>query len=512
MDERDGTERIYAAIDLKSFYASVECRERNLNPLTTNLVVADASRTEKTICLAVSPSLKQYGIPGRARLFEVVQKVREANAARRVRAPGGVLVGASYDDGELQASPQLAVDYVTATPRMALYMKYSTEIYHIYLKYIAPEDIHVYSIDEVFMDVTGYLGAYRLSARELVGKMIAEILESTGITATAGIGTNLYLCKVAMDIVAKHTAADENGVRIAQLDEKSYRRLLWEHQPLTDFWRVGKGYAKKLEQVGLHTMGDIARCSLGTSADYYNEELLYRLFGINAELLIDHAWGYEPCTMADIKAYQPETNSMGSGQVLQGPYSFEKARLIVQEMTDLLVLSLVDKGLVTDQMVLTIGYDIENLSNPIIRKQYKGPVTTDHYGRKVPKHAHGTVNLSQSTSSTKIIMEAVTGLYNRIVDENLLIRRVNITANHVVEEGKLTEKDSFEQLELFTDYEAISKQREAETAQLERERKMQYAILDIQKRYGKNAILRGMNLEEGAMTRERNAQIGGHKA
>ena len=503
---------VYIAIDLKSFYASVECAERGLDSLTTNLVVADAARTEKTICLAVTPSLKAYGIPGRARLFEVVQKVREVNAMRRLNAPGQAFSGASYDDIELKSSPELSISYITAPPRMALYMEYSTRIYQTYLKYIAPEDIHVYSIDEVFMDVTHYLGTYHMSARELAKVMIQEVLRNTGITATAGIGTNLYLCKVALDIVAKHVTPDSDGVRIAQLDEIGYRRLLWKHRPLTDFWRVGRGYARKLEENGLFTMGDVARCSIGKPTDYYNEELLYKLFGVNAELLIDHAWGWEPCTIADVKSYKPDNSSLGSGQVLQCPYSFEKGKLIVREMTDLLVLDLVDKGLVTDQMVLTVGYDIENLTDPQIRKNYKGPVTTDHYGRRVPKHAHGSVNLSRHTSSTKLILDAVTGLYEEIVDKNLLVRRVTISANHVIEEKRVTKENVFEQLDLFTDYEALQKQKEEEEAELVRERKIQKAMLDIKKKYGKNAILKGMNLEEGAMTMERNRQIGGHKA
>ena len=400
------TNRVYIAIDLKSFYASVECVERGRNPLTTHLVVADKSRTEKTICLAVSPSLKTYGIPGRARLFEVVQKVREINAKRRCRAPGGVFQGVSDDAQKLEASPALEVNYIVAPPQMALYMKYSARIYDIYLKYVAPEDIHVYSIDEVFMDVTNYLGTYRMSARELVQKIIHDILESTGITATAGIGTNLYLSKVAMDIVAKRIEPDQDGVRIAELDEMSYRELLWSHRPLTDFWRVGKGYARKLEERGLYTMGDVARCSIGRPSEYYNEDLLYQTFGVNAELLIDHAWGWEPCTIADVKAYQPENNSVGSGQVLQHPYDYGKARLIVREMTDLLVLDLVDKHLVTDQIVLTVGYDIENLNTEKKKKEYRGKVKTDHYGRTVPKPAHGTVNLDRQTSSTREIMDA----------------------------------------------------------------------------------------------------------
>lgn len=504
--------RVYVAIDLKSFYASVECAERGLDPLTTNLVVADAARTEKTICLAVSPSLRAWGIPGRARLFEVVQKVREINARRRLSAPGHVFEGSSYDDAQLKDSPGLSLSYVTAPPRMALYMEYSTKIYNIYLKYIAPEDIHVYSIDEVFMDVTDYLHTYRLDARGLAKKIMQEVLQDTGITATAGIGDNLYLCKVALDIMAKHVAPDEDGVRIGELDEMAYRRMLWTHRPLTDFWRVGRGYARKLEENGIFTMGDVARCSLGRPEDFYNEELLYRLFGINAELLIDHAWGWEPCTIKEVKAYRPENSSLGSGQVLQCPYSFEKGKLIVREMADLLALDLVDKGLVADQVVLTIGYDIENLTNPEIKRKYKGPVTTDHYGRRVPKHAHGTRNLNQYTSSTKLILDAVTKLYEEITDKNLLVRRVNVTVNHVIEEKMAVKEEVFEQLDLFTDYEARQKEKEEEHAEAERERRLQMAMLDIKKKYGKNAILKGMNLEEGAMTMERNRQIGGHKA
>lgn len=505
-------DHFYVAIDLKSFYASVECVERSLDPLTTNLVVADASRTEKTICLAVSPSLKSYGVPGRARLFEVVQKVKEANSKRALEAPGHVFKGSSYDDTALKKFPELSIDYIAAPPRMAHYIEYSTRIYNIYLKYVAPEDIHVYSIDEVFIDVTSYLKTYKLSARELARKMIQEVLQTTGITATAGIGTNLYLCKIAMDIVAKHIIPDKDGVRIAELDEMTYRRLLWSHRPLTDFWRIGRGYTSKLEKCGLFTMGDIARCSLGKHNDYYNEELLYKLFGINAELLIDHAWGYEPCTIEDIKSYKPSVNSLGSGQVLQCPYDYEKARLIVWEMTDLLVLDMVDKGLVTDQMVLTVGYDIENLTNSETRKEYNGPVTTDYYGRTVPKHAHGTANLGCLTSSTKLIIEAVMDLYSKVVDKKLLIRRVYITANHVVDESSAAKTNSFEQLDLFTDYAAEKKKKEKEEAAQEREKKMQQAVIEIKKKFGKNAILKGMNLEKGAMTVERNKQIGGHKA
>lgn len=508
----DNQNPAYVAIDLKSFYASVECMKRGLDPLTTNLAVADASRTEKTICLAVSPSLKAYGIPGRARLFEVVQKVKEVNALRRVKAPGGTFLGSSYDSRELENSPELSVSYITATPRMALYMEYSTRIYQIYLKYIAPEDIHVYSIDEVLIDVTHYLATYRMSARELVKKMIQDIFQETGITATAGIGTNLYLCKIAMDIVAKHVTPDADGVRIAELNEMTYRRLLWNHRPLTDFWRVGRGYARKLEENGMFTMGDVARCSVGKPSDYYNEELLYRLFGINAELLIDHAWGWEPCTMADIKAYKPDSNSIGSGQVLQKPYPYDKGKLIAREMTDQLVLDLVERGLVTNQLVLTVGYDIENLNDPQIRKNYQGPVTTDAYGRKHPKHAHGTINFERHTSSTRKILEAVTELYERIVDKNLLVRRIYVTANHIEPESASAHKEHFEQLDLFTDYEEQQRQKEEEEEELKREKNLQKAMLEIKKKYGKNAILKGMNLEEDAMTIERNRQIGGHRA
>ena len=503
----DVKNRTYIAIDLKSFYASVECMERGLDPLTTNLVVADESRTQKTICLAVTPSLKAHGIPGRPRLFEVVQKVKEVNAARQRKAPGRTFTGSSTSDIELKSSPALSLDYITAPPRMARYIEYSTRIYNVYLKYIAPEDIHVYSIDEVFMDATDYLSAQKLSARDFAMKIILDVLETTGITATAGIGTNLYLAKIAMDIGAKQIPADKNGVRIAELDEMSYRRLLWSHRPLTDFWRVGRGYAKKLEGNGLYTMGDIARCSIGKPADFHNEDLLYKLFGINAELLIDHAWGWEPCTISDIKAYKPRAKSLGSGQVLHSPYTFEKAKLIVREMTELLVLDLVEQELVTDQIVLTVGYDIENLTDAKRRQSYRGEITTDSYGRAIPKQAHGSINLDRHTSSTRLIMKAVRKLFDRIVDESLLVRRVNLVANHVLDEAAAVKPAEFEQLNLFTDYEA-QKQEEAE---LEREKILQRTALEIRKRYGKNAILKGLNLEEGATTIERNRQIGGHK-
>ena len=505
-------DRTYIAIDLKSFYASVECMERGLDPLTTNLVVADASRTEKTICLAVSPSLKSYGIPGRPRLFEVVQKIKEVNIERESRAPGRKFAGASFNAVELAKSPELEVSYIAAAPRMAYYMNYSTKIFDIYLRYIAPEDMHVYSIDEVFIDATAYLNTYQMTAHELALKMIRDVLHETGVTATAGIGTNMYLCKVAMDIVAKKMPADKDGVRIAELDEMSYRKILWNHVPLTDFWRVGPGYARKLIKNGLYTMGDIARCSLGKPDDFYNEAFLYKLFGINAELLIDHAWGWEPTTMSAIKSYRPQKNSLGSGQVLQSPYTADKAKLIVKEMTDLLVLDLVDKKLVTNQIVLTIGYDIENLMNPEIKKKYHGEVTVDHYGRAVPKHAHGTANLSGFTSSTKLIMAAMEELFDRIMNWDLLVRRINVAAANVIPENVVSEKPVFDQMDLFTDYEALEEQNRQEMQEREKERRIQHAVLDIQKKFGKNAILKGMNFEEGAMTRERNGQIGGHKA
>ena len=500
-------ERTYIAIDLKSFYASVECRERGLDPMDTNLVVADESRTDKTICLAVTPSLKSYGISGRGRLFEVKQRVKEANAGRRHDAPGRRLEGSSHFFSELQANPELAIDFIIAPPRMAYYMEYSTRIYEVYMKYVAPEDIVVYSIDEVFMDVTDYLNTYKLSPHDLAMKIILDVLETTGITATAGIGTNLFLCKVAMDIVAKHIPADENGVRIAELDEMSYRKTLWAHQPLTDFWRVGRGIAKKLEENGMFTMGDVARCSV------HDEDKLYKLFGKNAELLIDHAWGWEPTTIEAIKAYRPSTNSLGSGQVLHQPYEPDKAKLVLREMADLLVLDLVDKGLVTDQIVVTVGYDIENLTDPERSKKYHGAIVKDHYGRQIPNHAHGTANLDGHTSSTKKIMCAVSELFDRIVDKNLLVRRLNIVANHVLPEADAPKKDDgFVQLDLFTDYAALELKQERERAELEREKKMQKAMLTIKKKFGKNAILKGMNLEEGATAKDRNRQIGGHKA
>ncbi len=507
--------RTYLVIDLKSFYASVECLERGLDPMETHLVVADASRTEKTICLAVSPALRALGVPGRPRLFEVIQKVKEINAGRARLAPGGRLEGASWDDPQLKRSPGLALDFITALPRMALYMKKSTEIYQVYLKYIAPEDMHVYSIDEVFMDVTGYLDIYGLTARQLAGKIIRDVLETTGITAAAGIGTNLYLCKAAMDIEAKHIPPDEYGVRIACLDEISYRKSLWTHRPLTDFWRVGKGYAEKLEAHGLYTMGDIARCSLGREDEYYNEELLYRLFGVNAELLIDHAWGVEPCTIADIRAYRPKDSSVGSGQVLPEPYPQDKARLIVHEMAEGLALSLLDKGLVTEQLVLTLGYDRENLTDPRRREAYKGEVASDRYGRAVPRHAHGTIHLDRRTSSARELVRGALELFDRIADPALLVRRVYLTAERVREEAAVRQEGTYEQLSLFGDggmLEEDGPDRQQEKERQERERKMQEAMLSIKKKYGKNAILKGVNLEEGATGKDRNNQIGGHRA
>lgn len=474
----------YVAIDLKSFYASVECIERGLDPFTTNLVVADESRTSKTICLAATPAIKTYGVPGRARLFEVEQKIKAANRARKPTE------GKSYDLNELKKNPHIAIDYIVAKPRMALYMKYSTKIYSIYLRYIAPEDIHIYSVDEVFIDVTSYLPTYNTTPHELTLKLIREVLKETGITATAGIGTNLYLAKIAMDIVAKKMPADKDGVRIAELDEMSYREKLWGHTPLTDFWRVGKGYANKLKAHGIYTMGDIAKCSINY------EELLYKLFGINAEFLIDHAWGYEPCTIEAIKSYKSENNSLSSGQVLQNPYTYEKARLIVWEMTDLLVLDLVEKGLVTDQMVLDIGYDIENM------KSYNGEVHIDHYGRTVPKPAHGSINLNKHTSSSKEILNAIVELYDRIANPSLLVRRITVTANRVIGENENNAK--FEEIDLFADNSNDERDK--------KEKSLQHALINVKDKFGKNAILKAANLQEGAMTIERNKQVGGHKA
>lgn len=543
--------KTYISIDLKSFYASVECMERGLDPLNTNLVVADASRTQKTICLAVSPSLKAYGIPGRARLFEVEQKVKEANARRQTRAPKNILDGKSVFATELNENPCLAIDYIAAKPRMALYMSKSTQIYDVYLRYIAPEDIYAYSVDEVFIDASGYLKTYGLNAHDFARLLVREVFKETGITATAGIGPNLYLCKIAMDIGAKHTEADADGVRIAELDEYSYRRLLWDHRPITDFWRVGRGYAKKLAKKSIFTMGDIARCSLGTSSDYYNEDLLYKMFGVNAELLIDHAWGYEPCTLAEVKSYRPQRKSLVSGQVLQNAYTYEKTRIVVREMMELLALDLVDKGLLTNQIVLTVGYDIENLSDPERRKAYKDEITVDGYGREVPKHAHGTGNLPFSTASTKLTTDCVLEVFDRVVDESLLTRRISITANNLVLESEYKRESEVasaepEQISMFdmlaggddsqapervsskeaTVYSEQDKPNSTMVAEsilgstgndndedaLEKEKQVQEAMLKIKKRFGKNAILKGTNLQEGATAKERNAQIGGHKA
>ena len=496
---------IYCCIDLKSFYASVECKERGLDPLKTNLVVADKSRTEKTICLAVSPSLKAYGISGRARLFEVVQKVNEINYKRKLKAQNHEFIGSSYNDVELKNNPNLKLDYIIAPPQMAKYMKYSTTIYNIYLKYVAPEDIYPYSIDEVFIDITKYLKTSKMTPRQMLTIIIYDVLSTVGITATAGIGTNMYLAKIAMDIGAKHIKADKNGVRIAELDEMKYRKLLWNHRPITDFWRVGKGYAKKLEANNIFTMGDVARCSVE------NEELLYKLFGINAELLIDHSWGYEPCRMEDVKKFKPETNSLSSGQVLHCPYDYEKTKLIVKEMTDLLVLDLVDKHLVTNQLVLTIGYDVENLTNKSIKNKYDGEITIDRYGRKIPKHAHGTINLKEKTSSTKIIMSAIEELYERIINKKLLVRRINVVANNLENENEIEEIKQDEQISLFIDYEKQYQEKCNKELKRKKENNLQHAILDIKKKYGKNAILKGMNLEKDGTTIERNSQIGGHK-
>lgn len=497
---QDNKQKIYVAIDLKSFYASVECKERGLDPLTTNLVVADSSRTEKTICLAVTPALKSYGIAGRSRLFEVIRKVREVNAERKYKAPKRTFSGKSVNAIELNNNKSLELDFIAAPPRMGLYMQYSKNIYDIYLKYFAPEDIFSYSIDEVFCDVTNYLSIYKMTARELVTKVIQDVYETTGITATAGIGTNLYLCKVAMDIVAKKVQPNKQGVRIAGLDEKTYRKLLWNHRPLTDFWRIGKGISTNLERHGMFTMGDVARMSVN------NEDLLYKLFGVNAELLIDHAWGYEPCTIESVKSYKPVSNSMSSGQVLHCSYGYEKTKLIVKEMTELLTLDLVRKNLVTNQIVLEIGYDIDNLKDSYISSTYKGEITEDRYGRKIPKHAHGTKNIDHYTASTKVITEAVSELYDEIINKNLLVRRMNITANKLKKENEVI-NDEFTQINFFVNQKEIDKNREKEKS----EKKIQKAMLEIKDKYGKNAIIKGMNLEEGGTTIERNKQIGGHK-
>ncbi len=497
-------ERFYLCIDLKSFYASVECMQRKLDPLTTLLAVADESRTEKTICLAVSPALKAYGVSGRARLFEANEQVRRANAERLQKIPGHHFSGKSFDAGALAADPTLEIDFIAARPQMGKYMEVSSTIYNVYLRYIAPEDIHPYSIDEVFIDLTAYLKTYGATPKQLAEKLVQAVLEETGITATAGIGTNLYLAKVAMDIVAKKMPPDEKGFRIAQLDEMSYRRQLWDHTPITDFWRVGGGYARKLEKYGIRTMGDVALCAMGKPTDYRNENLLYRLFGVNAELLIDHAWGWEPCTMAQIKAYRPVTNSISTGQVLCSPYSVPKARLIVEEMLDNLALDLVEKRVKTDQIVLTIGYDRQSLLDPDI--QYTGPVVTDPYGRSIPKHSTGTANLQEHSSSTRQIMENGLALYDRIVEQKLLVRRLTVTANHVLAEDRIPPRPP-QQLDFFSDPEAEL----AEKQQQKKERRQQEAVLQIKRRFGKNAILKGMNYQQGATARARNEQVGGHR-
>ena len=492
----------YIAIDLKSFYASVECVDRGLNPLNTNLVVADKSRTEKTICLAVSPSLKAYGISGRARLFEVVQRVGEVNAQRLSKIRGKDFSGSSHFADELAEHPEFKLDYITAPPRMARYIEVSSKIYGVYLNYIAPEDMHVYSVDEVFIDASKYLRLYNMTAYELADKIIRDVLSQTGITATAGIGTNLYLCKIAMDIHAKHIKADKDGVRIAELDEKSYREQLWDHKPITDFWRIGRGYSRTLGRYGMFTMGDVARCSI------VNEELLFKLFGVNAELLIDHAWGREPCTMDDIKSYRPKSQSLSSGQVLSRPYNFNEAKLIAREMTELLALDLVDKKLLTDQIVLTVGYDIENLKDK--SRRFSGEIKTDYYGRQVPKGAHGSQNIGRFTSSTSLIMDAVMKLFDRITDHNLLVRRMYIVANHITTEDEITTAGSSEQMNLFDG--VFAEEKELEEEVLRREKAIQKTILRLHKRYGKNSVLKGMNLKEAATSIERNSQIGGHKA
>ena len=489
--------RTYIAIDLKSFYASVECQERGLDPLTTNLVVADVSRTEKTICLAVSPSLKSYGISSRARLFEVVAAVKKINQERREAIRYEKFEGSSIDAGELKNNPRLSLDYLAAVPRMALYIEYSTRIYQIYLKYIAPEDIHVYSIDEVFIDVTGYLKTYGKTAREMAVMMIRDVLRTTGITAAAGIGENMFLAKAAMDIVAKHIPADENGVRIAELSEMDFRRYLWTHRPLTDFWRVGRGTARKLEANGMYTMGDVARCSIE------NEELLYKLFGVNAELLIDHSFGYEDTLISEIKAYRPEHSSISTGQVLSTAYSSQKARIVVQEMTDQMILDLVEHGLVTRQVVLAIGYDRISLE-----KNDDVETSSDWYGRTVPKSAHGSTSFKRSTDSYRTIMQAVMKLYDEITDPSLMVRRITMAACDVTDRSEAMNQVVYEQTNLFAPVEETADTHEED----EREYRAQQAILAIRRKFGRNSVLKGMSLEDGATAKERNEQIGGHKA
>ncbi|RYQ28082.1 DNA methylase [Bifidobacterium pseudolongum subsp. globosum] len=512
------TDRTYLAIDLKSFYASAECVARGLDPLDTNLVVADASRTSKTICLAVSPSLKAVGIGGRPRLFEVEQRVAQVNEERRLHAPGHRFSGSSVCAAELAASPGLALAYVTAKPRMAYYLDVSARIYGIYLRFAAQEDVHVHSIDEVFIDATRYLRFAGGSAHELARRIVAGIYAETGITATAGIGTNLYLAKVAMDIVAKHTAAGADGARIAQLDEAAYRRLLWAHRPLTDFWRVGPGTARQLERHGLLTMGDVARCSVGGADSYYNEDLLYRLFGVNAELLIDHAWGWEPCTIADVKQYRPEHSSMGSGQVLHEPYNWEHARIVACEMADQLALDMVKRGVVASQVTLSVGYDVTSLDQPCAAG-YTGPVSRDRYGRRRPKSAHGSLNLGRRTAASSALREAIGSLYDRIVDRSLLVRRLNVEASQVhavhdpgdvsgVSAAETEQPDLFS----FLAQDEGGRSDESRTRNEEREMKVQETLLHVKERFGGNAVIKGLNLEEGATGVERNRQIGGHAA
>ncbi len=498
-------DRVYAAIDLKSFFASVECRKRNLNPLTTNLVVADNSRTEKTICLAISPSMKAYGLPGRARLFEVMQKVKNVNNGRRMLAPNKTFSGKSYNDIELKKDKNLELDYIIAPPHMASYMEYSTKIYNIYLKYVSSEDIFPYSIDEVFCDLTSYINTYKLSPRELVTKIIKDIYDTTGITATAGIGTNLFLCKVAMDIVAKHVEPNSYGVRIAELDERSFREKLWNHKPITDFWRVGKGYAKRLEKYRMFTMGDVARCSVE------NEDLLYKIFGVNAELLIDHSWGWECATIKSIKECKPENRSLCSGQVLHCPYDYDQTKLIIKEMADEITLDMVEKHFVTDMLVLTIEYDIENLKNAKYSKFYNGEIKEDRYGRRVPKPAHGTFRLENKTFSTRIISNGFVQLFDRIINKNLLVRKIYLTVGNLTDENELKKIEKYEQVNLFTNYGELAKKEKEEKIKLEKEHKIQSAIIGIKNKYGKNAIIKGMDLEESATTIQRNGQIGGHQ-
>lgn len=520
--------RACIAIDLKSFYASVECVERGLDPLTTHLVVADESRTDKTICLAVSPSLKAYGLPGRCRLFEARQRLREVNAERLPRAPGRRFSGRSSDAGALASDPGLEAGMVVAKPRMSHYLRQSARIYEIYLRYAAAEDIHVYSVDEVFLDATRYLRARGMTPREMAAAIVRDIYRGTGITATAGIGTNLYLAKVAMDIVAKHIPADRDGVRVAQLDEMSYRRLLWGHRPLTDFWRVGRGYASRLEAQGLMTMGDIARCSLGGPRDYYNEDLLYRMFGVNAELLIDHAWGWEPCTIADIKAYRPEGHSISSGQVLSGATPWATARLITREMADALALELVEQGLVAGRVALGVGYDAGSLNpsrtdcGPLppqrraarerAARRYAGPVAADRYGRRVPKPVSGSQSLGAPTDSASRIRGAMAELFDRLVDPDLLVRRITVVADDLAPAGARPQAPRYEQPDLFADAEGEARAREATERADRRDHEVQRAVLDIKRKFGRNAVIKGMDLEQGATGIARNAQIGGHAA